>query len=180
MPHQATQTWSTLMQDFSTRLPDLVPACPTRLPRPGPCMPHQATQTWSLHAPPGYQTQRVEDQDREGGQTNGSCWGNQTNLADSHCIRCLQPFKFLVNSKRQCLDCQLYTCKSCSRYNKKEHGWGVRQLQDDQGSERSARWAGTTTTVRNRFKRFGSAKVMRSLYKRLNGDGEVEATDIFS
>lgn len=26
--------------------------------------------------------------------------------------------------------------------------------------------------VRNRFKRFGSAKVMRSLYKRLNGDGE--------
>jgi hypothetical protein len=26
--------------------------------------------------------------------------------------------------------------------------------------------------VRTRFKRFGSAKVMRSLYKRLNGDGE--------
>lgn len=26
--------------------------------------------------------------------------------------------------------------------------------------------------VRSRFKRFGSAKVMRSLYKRLNGDGE--------
>ncbi|KAI4789313.1 hypothetical protein KUCAC02_035329, partial [Chaenocephalus aceratus] len=25
--------------------------------------------------------------------------------------------------------------------------------------------------VRNRFKRFGSAKVMRSLYKRLNGEG---------
>lgn len=30
--------------------------------------------------------------------------------------------------------------------------------------------------VRNRFKRFGSAKVMRSLYKRLNGDGESAAT----
>lgn len=29
--------------------------------------------------------------------------------------------------------------------------------------------------VRNRFKRFGSAKVMRSLYKRLNGDGECGA-----
>lgn len=49
--------------------------------------------------------------------------GNQTSLTESHCIRCLQPFKFLVNSKRQCLDCQLYICKSCSRYNKKEHGW---------------------------------------------------------
>lgn len=30
--------------------------------------------------------------------------------------------------------------------------------------------------VRNRFKRFGSAKVMRSLYKRLNGDGECGTT----
>lgn len=30
--------------------------------------------------------------------------------------------------------------------------------------------------VRNRFKRFGSAKVMRSLYKRLNGDGESAMT----
>lgn len=28
--------------------------------------------------------------------------------------------------------------------------------------------------VRNRFKRFGSAKVMRSLYKRLNGEGNSE------
>ena len=49
--------------------------------------------------------------------------GSQSNVSDSLCIRCLQPFKFLVNSKRQCLDCHMYTCKSCSRYNKKEHGW---------------------------------------------------------
>lgn len=32
--------------------------------------------------------------------------------------------------------------------------------------------------VRNRFKRFGSAKVMRSLYKRLNGDGESALTSL--
>lgn len=49
--------------------------------------------------------------------------GSQRNVSDSLCIRCLQPFKFLVNSKRQCLDCRMFTCKSCSRYNKKEHGW---------------------------------------------------------
>ncbi|CAK6984183.1 melanophilin a, partial [Scomber scombrus] len=76
--------------------------------------------------------------------------GSESRVSDSLCIRCLQPFKFLVNSKRQCLDCRMFTCKSCTRYNKKEHGWD---------------------NVRNRFKRFGSAKVMRSLYKRLNGDG---------
>ncbi|TNN40454.1 Melanophilin [Liparis tanakae] len=49
--------------------------------------------------------------------------GNQSSLAESHCIRCLQPFQFLVNSKRQCLDCQLFICKSCSLFNKKELGW---------------------------------------------------------
>ncbi|XP_033471787.1 melanophilin a isoform X3 [Epinephelus lanceolatus] len=96
--------------------------------------------------------------------------GSQSQLSDSHCIRCLQPFKFLVNSKRQCLDCHMYTCKSCSRYNKKEHGW----VCDNCRMTRVLK-IGTLgwyhDNVRNRFKRFGSAKVMRSLYKRLNGDG---------
>ncbi|XP_070405696.1 melanophilin a isoform X2 [Nothobranchius furzeri] len=96
--------------------------------------------------------------------------GSQSHVADSLCIRCLQPFKFLVNSKRQCLDCHMYTCKSCSRYNKKEHGW----VCDNCRMNRVLK-VGTVgwyhDNVRNRFKRFGSAKVMRSLYKRLNGDG---------
>ncbi|KAJ0066430.1 hypothetical protein NL108_013016, partial [Boleophthalmus pectinirostris] len=97
--------------------------------------------------------------------------GAQTGLGDSMCICCLQPFKFLLNSKRQCLDCQLYTCKACSRYNKKEHGW----VCDNCRMTRVLKM-GTLgwyhDNVRNRFKRFGSAKVMRSLYKRLNGDGK--------
>ncbi|XP_071335605.1 melanophilin a isoform X2 [Trachinotus anak] len=96
--------------------------------------------------------------------------GSQSKVSDSLCIRCLQPFKFLVNSKRQCLDCHMYTCKSCSRYNKKEHGW----VCDNCRMTRVLKM-GTLgwyhDNVRNRFKRFGSAKVMRSLYKRLNGDG---------
>ncbi|KAM8721971.1 melanophilin a isoform 1-T1 [Acanthopagrus schlegelii] len=96
--------------------------------------------------------------------------GSQSQLSDSLCICCLQPFKFLVNSKRQCLDCNMFTCKSCSRYNKKEHGW----VCDNCRMTRVVK-IGTAgwyhDNVRNRFKRFGSAKVMRSLYKRLNGDG---------
>ncbi|XP_028810598.1 melanophilin a isoform X5 [Denticeps clupeoides] len=98
---------------------------------------------------------------------------SQSCLAETHCIRCLQPFKFLVNSKRQCLDCHLYTCKSCSRYNKKEHGW----VCDPCRMSRILK-IGTLgwyhDNVRNRFKRFGSAKVMKSLYKRLNGEGPRE------
>ncbi|KAG1952915.1 melanophilin a [Pimephales promelas] len=104
-------------------------------------------------------------------ETKRELLGSQSNLADSHCIRCLQPFKFLVNSKRQCIDCKLYTCKSCSRYNKKERGW----VCDPCRMSRVLK-IGTLgwyhDNVHSRFKRFGSAKVMRSLYKRLNEDGQ--------
>ncbi|XP_034416726.1 melanophilin isoform X3 [Cyclopterus lumpus] len=102
--------------------------------------------------------------------------GNQTSLAESHCIRCLQPFKFLVNSKRQCLDCQLFICKSCSLYNKKELGWVCDPC-------RMARVLKIGTlmwyheNVRARFKRFGSAKVMRSLFRRLNGERSCSQND---
>uniref|UniRef100_A0A8C2F1E7 Melanophilin a n=1 Tax=Cyprinus carpio TaxID=7962 RepID=A0A8C2F1E7_CYPCA len=103
-------------------------------------------------------------------KTKRELLGSQTNLTDSHCIRCLQPFKFLVNSKRQCMDCKLYTCKTCSRYNKKEHGW----VCDPCRMSRVLK-IGTLgwyhDNVHSRFKRFGSAKVMRSLYKRLNEEG---------
>ncbi|XP_032412151.1 melanophilin a isoform X7 [Xiphophorus hellerii] len=108
---------------------------------------------------------RIEKED-----TKQELLGSERNVSDSLCIRCLQPFKFLVNSKRQCLDCRMFTCKSCSRYNKKEHGW----VCDNCRMTRVLKM-GTLgwyhDNVRNRFKRFGSAKVMRSLYKRLNGDG---------
>ncbi|XP_058888493.1 melanophilin-like isoform X3 [Acipenser ruthenus] len=100
--------------------------------------------------------------------------GTQTSLTDSHCIRCLQPFKFLLNSKRQCLDCCLYTCKSCSRYNKKEQGW----VCDPCRTSRVLKM-GTLDWyhehVRSRFKRFGSAKVMRSLYKRLQSEQRLKS-----
>ncbi|XP_074551208.1 melanophilin isoform X2 [Halichoeres trimaculatus] len=103
--------------------------------------------------------------------------GNQTSLTESYCIRCLQPFKFLVNSKRQCLDCQLYTCKSCSRFNKKEQGW----VCDPCHMARVLK-IGTLEwyheNVRARFKRFGSAKVMRSLFKRLSGERSLSQNDL--
>uniref|UniRef100_A0A673JER0 Melanophilin-like n=1 Tax=Sinocyclocheilus rhinocerous TaxID=307959 RepID=A0A673JER0_9TELE len=100
-------------------------------------------------------------------ETKRELLGSQSNLTDSHCIHCLQPFKFLVNSKRQCMDCKLYTCKTCSRYNKKERGW----VCDPCRMSRVLK-IGTLgwyhDNVHSRFKQFGSAKVMRSLYKRLN------------
>uniref|UniRef100_A0A3P8VQN9 RabBD domain-containing protein n=1 Tax=Cynoglossus semilaevis TaxID=244447 RepID=A0A3P8VQN9_CYNSE len=39
------------------------------------------------------------------------------------CIRCCAPFTFLLNPKRQCLDCQYNVCKSCCTYSKRDKAW---------------------------------------------------------
>ncbi|NWU92843.1 MELPH protein, partial [Upupa epops] len=90
----------------------------------------------------------------------------QSHLNETHCIHCLQPFKFLLNSKRQCLDCRFYTCKNCSRFNKKEQGWVCDPCRLSRIVKiGSLEWY--YEHVRSRFKRFGSAKVLQSLYGRL-------------
>ncbi|NXC67670.1 MELPH protein, partial [Anhinga anhinga] len=91
---------------------------------------------------------------------------NQSHLNETHCVHCLQPFKFLLNSKRQCLDCHFYTCKNCSRYNKKEQGWVCDPCRLSRIVKiGSLEWY--YEHVRSRFKRFGSAKVLQSLTGRL-------------
>ncbi|XP_050196017.1 melanophilin isoform X4 [Myiozetetes cayanensis] len=91
---------------------------------------------------------------------------NQSHLNETHCVHCLQPFKFLLNSKRQCLDCHFYTCKNCSRYNKKEQGWVCDPCRLSRIVKvGSLEWY--YEHMRSRFKRFGSAKVLQSLYGRL-------------
>ncbi|NWU69453.1 MELPH protein, partial [Pterocles burchelli] len=91
---------------------------------------------------------------------------NQSHLNQTHCVHCLQPFKFLLNSKRQCLNCSFYTCKNCSRYNKKEQGWVCDPCRLSRIVKiGSLEWY--YEHVRSRFKRFGSAKVLQSLYGRL-------------
>ncbi|NXW30395.1 MELPH protein, partial [Phaetusa simplex] len=100
---------------------------------------------------------------------------NQSHLNDTHCVHCLQPFKFLLNSKRQCLDCHFYTCKNCSRYNKKEQGWVCDPCRLSRIVKiGSLEWY--YEHVRSRFKRFGSAKVLQSLYGRLQPGQGVNST----
>ncbi|XP_033028151.1 melanophilin isoform X2 [Lacerta agilis] len=99
----------------------------------------------------------------------------QSHLNETHCIHCLQPFKFLVNSKRKCLDCHLHTCKNCSRYNKKEEGWVCDPCRLSRIVKTgSVEWY--YEHVKSRFKRFGSAKVMRSLYGRMTHGQKMNPT----
>uniref|UniRef100_A0A8C1ZAF6 Si:ch211-106h4.9 n=1 Tax=Cyprinus carpio TaxID=7962 RepID=A0A8C1ZAF6_CYPCA len=81
------------------------------------------------------------------------------------CILCCSPFTFLLNPKRSCLDCCYNLCKGCCTYSKKDEGWlcsvcqKIRLLKTQ-----SLEWF--YNNVRRRFKRFGSAKVLKNLYRR--------------
>ncbi|XP_055473072.1 melanophilin isoform X2 [Psammomys obesus] len=94
-------------------------------------------------------------------------------LNETHCARCLQPYRLLVNSRRQCLECNLFVCKSCSHTHPEEQGW----LCDPCHLARVVKTGSLEwyyQHVRARFKHFGSAKVIRSLCGRLQGGGGSE------
>ncbi|XP_029385455.1 rab effector MyRIP isoform X2 [Echeneis naucrates] len=81
------------------------------------------------------------------------------------CIRCCAPFTFLLNPKRQCLDCQYNVCKTCSTYSKRDKAWLCSACQKGRILRtQSLEWY--YNNVKSRFKRFGSAKVLKTLYRK--------------
>ncbi|XP_067434548.1 rab effector MyRIP isoform X4 [Thunnus thynnus] len=81
------------------------------------------------------------------------------------CIRCCAPFTFLLNPKRQCLDCQYNVCKTCCTYNKRDKAWLCSACQKGRILRtQSLEWY--YNNVKSRFKRFGSAKVLKTLYRK--------------
>ncbi|XP_077952692.1 rab effector MyRIP isoform X2 [Gasterosteus aculeatus] len=81
------------------------------------------------------------------------------------CIRCCAPFTFLLNPKRLCLDCQYNVCKTCCTYNKKDKAWLCSACQKGRVLRtQSLEWY--YNNVKSRFKRFGSAKVLKTLYRK--------------
>lgn len=90
-------------------------------------------------------------------------------LSETHCAHCLQPYRLLAAPKRQCLDCRLFACPGCSHAHPGE-GWLCHPCHLARVVERgSLEWF--YGHVRARFKRFGSAQVVRSLSARLPGAG---------
>uniref|UniRef100_A0A8C2RFJ0 RabBD domain-containing protein n=1 Tax=Capra hircus TaxID=9925 RepID=A0A8C2RFJ0_CAPHI len=91
-------------------------------------------------------------------------------LNTTHCAHCLQPYRLLETPKRQCLDCHLFTCRGCSHPHPEEQGW----LCDPCHLARVVKMGSLEWYyghVRARFKRFGSAQVVRSLCGRLQRAG---------
>nr|XP_044992631.1 rab effector MyRIP isoform X2 [Jaculus jaculus] len=81
------------------------------------------------------------------------------------CMRCCAPFTFLVNTKRRCSDCSFNVCKSCCSYQKPEKAWVCCVCQQARLLRtQSLEWF--YNHVKSRFKRFGSAKVLKTLYRK--------------
>ncbi|XP_026062097.1 rab effector MyRIP [Carassius auratus] len=81
------------------------------------------------------------------------------------CILSCSPFTFLLNPTRSCLDCCYNVCKGCCTYSKKDKGWLCSACQKTRLLKtQSLEWF--YNNVRRRFKRFGSAKVLKNLYRR--------------
>ncbi|XP_049319447.1 rab effector MyRIP isoform X2 [Astyanax mexicanus] len=81
------------------------------------------------------------------------------------CIRCCQPFSFLLNPRRACLDCTYNVCKACCSYNQQEKGYVCTACQKTRLLRtQSLEWY--YNNVKSRFKRFGSAKVLKTLYRK--------------
>ncbi|XP_007943927.1 rab effector MyRIP [Orycteropus afer afer] len=81
------------------------------------------------------------------------------------CMRCCSPFTFLVNTKRRCGDCKFNVCKNCCSYQKQEKVWICCVCQQTRLLRtQSLEWF--YNNVKSRFKRFGSAKVLKNLYRK--------------
>ncbi|XP_068821322.1 melanophilin [Capricornis sumatraensis] len=94
-------------------------------------------------------------------------------LNNTHCAHCLQPYRLLETPKRQCLECHLFTCRGCGHPHPEEQGW----LCDPCHLARVVKMGSLEWYyghVRARFKRFGSAQVVRSLCGRLQRAGGPE------
>ncbi|KAM4794031.1 rab effector MyRIP isoform 1-T2 [Cyanocitta cristata] len=101
--------------------------------------------------------------DEEGNKC--SILSKQQKFNEHCCIRCCSPFTFLINSKRQCQECKYNICKSCSTYQKKEKAWICSVCQQARLLRtQSLDWY--YNNVKSRFKCFGSAKVLKNLYKK--------------
>ncbi|XP_030300886.1 rab effector MyRIP isoform X1 [Calypte anna] len=101
--------------------------------------------------------------DEEGNKC--SILSKQEKFNEHCCIRCCSPFTFLINSKRQCQDCKYNICKSCCSYHKKEKAWICSVCQQARLLRtQSLDWY--YNNVKSRFKCFGSAKVLKNLYRK--------------
>ncbi|XP_028833146.1 rab effector MyRIP isoform X1 [Denticeps clupeoides] len=104
-----------------------------------------------------------QELDAEG--TRCSLLSRQRRFNQRCCIHCCSTFAFLLNPKRACLDCGYNVCRRCRAYSRRDKSWLCSVCQKRRLLKtRSLDWY--YNDVRRRFRRFGSAKVLKTLYRR--------------
>ncbi|XP_056010094.1 titin-like isoform X17 [Ostrea edulis] len=108
----------------------------------------------------------------------------KTKLNEEVCVRCCQKFGIIFNRKQLCLTCKLYVCKRCADYSDNEKGYTCHacsqereQLEEHERELKLKSFDWFYNNVSQKFKRFGSAKVVRSLYKQRGARGRAYHTD---
>ncbi|XP_041374808.1 rab effector MyRIP-like isoform X2 [Gigantopelta aegis] len=95
----------------------------------------------------------------------------QKEFNENCCIRCCKIFGFIFNRKQECKVCGFFICKNCGKYMDQIKGYVCNKCLTEHNLKlKSCDWF--YSTVGQRFRRFGSAKVVRSLYK---SDSEVDS-----
>ncbi|CAF0831202.1 unnamed protein product [Rotaria sordida] len=92
------------------------------------------------------------------------------------CIICYKLFKIYFNSKELCSECKLYVCHNCATYNKQHKIWTCKiclKLKELQCL--TAEWF--YLEIAKKYKRCGSAKVVRDLHKRQKELAEINELD---
>ncbi|XP_063412905.1 titin homolog isoform X4 [Mytilus trossulus] len=93
----------------------------------------------------------------------------KTKLNENVCIRCCRSFGIIFNRKQTCQLCKLYICKSCCLYDRENKGFICHTCAEARELKmKSCEWF--YDNVSKKFKRFGSAKVVRTLYKQKRKD----------
>nr|XP_022322544.1 titin homolog isoform X5 [Crassostrea virginica] len=108
----------------------------------------------------------------------------KTKLNEEVCVRCCQKFGIIFNRKQLCLICKHYVCKRCANYNDNDKGYTCQaclkertQLEEQERELKLKSFDWFYNNVSQKFKRFGSAKVVRSLYKQRGARGRAYHTD---
>ncbi|XP_036452161.1 rab effector MyRIP isoform X2 [Colossoma macropomum] len=111
--------------------------------------------------------ERLSDLKQELDEEDSRCvlLSRQRSFNQRCCIRCCSPFTFLLKPRRRCLDCHFNVCKRCCSYSTTDKGWLCSACKKSRLLKtQSLEWF--YSNVRRRFKRFGSAKVLKTLYRR--------------
>ncbi|KAK6166404.1 hypothetical protein SNE40_023104 [Patella caerulea] len=108
-------------------------------------------------------------------ETKTTILAEKKKFNENCCIRCFQTFGFIFNRRQLCRFCEFYVCKACRTYFSEFRGYACNFCLEQRDLKRqSCEWF--YSSVSRKFKRFGSAKVVRTFYKRKSySDSELDS-----